>query len=123
MYVNNAFLDRMLFPVCCSNFCKAISVTDQNLFYWAYFVWDRHYEQGTFFRFEGKTSGIKNLQFDSVCGSIINPIPPAVVSSQFTDIIAPIYTQIQNLIKESKLYFTVRDTILPLLMNGQVEVK
>lgn len=56
--------------VVCSNFCTAFRVkTGWNPLY-VYYYWLNVYNHGAFFNFEGKTSGIKNLQLDNALSAI-----------------------------------------------------
>ena len=56
--------------VVCSNFCTAFLVkTGWNPLY-VYYYWQNVYNHGAFFNFEGKTSGIKNLQLDNALSAI-----------------------------------------------------
>ena len=56
--------------VVCSNFCTAFRVkADWNPLY-VYYFWQNVYNHGAFFNFEGKTSGIKNLQLDNALSAI-----------------------------------------------------
>ena len=56
--------------VVCSNFCTAFRVkTGWNPLY-VYYYWQNVYNHGAFFNFEGKTSGIKNLQLDNALSAI-----------------------------------------------------
>ena len=56
--------------VVCSNFCTAFRVkVGWNPLY-VYYYWQNVYNQGAFFNFEGKTSGIKNLQLDNALSAI-----------------------------------------------------
>ena len=56
--------------VVCSNFCTAIRVKPEwNPLYVCYY-WQNIYNRGIFFNFEGKTSGIKNLQMDNALSAI-----------------------------------------------------
>ena len=56
--------------VVCSNFCTAFRVkTGWNPLY-VYYYWQNMYNHGAFFNFEGKTSGIKNLQLDNALSAI-----------------------------------------------------
>ena len=56
--------------VVCSNFCNAFRVkTGWNPLY-VYYFWQNVYNHGAFFNFEGKTSGIKNLQLDNALSAI-----------------------------------------------------
>ena len=56
--------------VVCSNFCTAFRVkVGWNPLY-VYYFWQNVYNHGAFFYFEGKTSGIKNLQLDNALSAI-----------------------------------------------------
>ena len=62
--------------VVCSNFCVAFRVKDGWNSYFIYQYWQYLYNSGVFFNFEGKTSGIKNLQLDIALSTIeIEPYP------------------------------------------------
>ena len=54
----------------CSNFCVAFRVKQGWNPYFVYQYWQHLYNRGIFFNFEGKTSGIKNLQLDIVLSTI-----------------------------------------------------
>ncbi|MBK9480891.1 MAG: restriction endonuclease subunit S [Bacteroidetes bacterium] len=68
-YITDATLKRFDTPLICSNFCKAISIKDKKLLYNFVYYWNSLYDSGAFFGYEGKTSGIKNLLFDSFVNS------------------------------------------------------
>ena len=62
--------------VVCSNFCVAFRVKNGWNSYFIYQYWQYLYNCGVFFNFEGKTSGIKNLQLDIALSTIeIEPYP------------------------------------------------
>jgi len=62
--------------VVCSNFCVAFRVKEGWSPYFIYQYWQHLYNCGVFFNFEGKTSGIKNLQLDIALSTIeIEPYP------------------------------------------------
>ena len=56
--------------IVCSNFCVAFRVKDGWNPYFIYLYWRYLYNSGVFFNFEGKTSGIKNLQLDMALSTI-----------------------------------------------------
>ena len=56
--------------IVCSNFCVAFRVKDGWNPYFVYLYWSHLYNSGVFFNFEGKTSGIKNLQLDMALSTI-----------------------------------------------------
>jgi len=62
--------------VVCSNFCVAFRVKEGWNSYFIYQYWQYLYNNGIFFNFEGKTSGIKNLQLDIALSTVeIEPYP------------------------------------------------
>ena len=56
--------------VVCSNFCTAFRVNAGWNPLYVYYFWQNVYNHGAFFNFEGKTSGIKNLQLDNALSAI-----------------------------------------------------
>ena len=66
--------------VVCSNFCTAIRLKNGWFPKFVYYYWQYIYNAGVFFNFEGKTSGIKNLQLDNALSSI--EIPEYTLSQQ-----------------------------------------
>ena len=56
--------------VVCSNFCTAFRVKAGWNPLYVYYFWQNIYNHGAFFNFEGKTSGIKNLQLDNALSAI-----------------------------------------------------
>jgi type I restriction enzyme S subunit len=62
--------------IVCSNFCVAFRVKANWNAEYVYLFLQHIYNAGVFFNFEGKTSGIKNLQLEQAFKSItIKPIP------------------------------------------------
>lgn len=121
-FVTSQLFKRFENPLICSNFCKAISLKDELLLYPFSYYWNELYKQGTFFSFEGKTSGIKNLLFEAATQSCLMPIPDSKTLLKFKKIIDEFETKKQICLKENKHLVTLRDWLLPLLMNGQVTV-
>lgn len=122
-YITDDVLNRFPHPLICSNFCKAISLHNKDLFYCFAYLWGNLYDNGILFGWEGKTSGIKNLLFDAFVTKYYVAVPPVHLAKQFFDFVAPIEQKKQSLLKESSKLETLRDWLLPMLMNGQVTVK
>lgn len=74
-FITKEMLDRFSHPVICSNFCKAITLKDNLYFYNFAYTWNNIYNKGLLFGWEGKTSGIKNLLFDSFVDKYYACIP------------------------------------------------
>ncbi len=122
-YITEATLKRFDNPLICSNFCKAISLKNKKLVYNFASYWNSLYENGTFFGYEGKTSGIKNLLFDSFVNSYLTVMPEQSVVDMFYSLMEDLQKKKQNALLENKELTDLRDWLLPMLMNGQVKVK
>lgn len=66
--------------VVCTNFCVAFRVKLGWNPYFVYQYWNHIYNNGVFFNFEGKTSGLKNLQLDNALKAI--EIPDYTIEQQ-----------------------------------------
>jgi type I restriction enzyme S subunit len=121
-FITDATLKRFENPLICSNFCKAISIKNKKMLYNFVYYWNSLYNSGALFGYEGKTSGIKNLLFDSFVNSYWTVIPEESIVEKFYTIIETIQTQKQTLLAENQLLSSLRDWLLPMLMNRQVKV-
>lgn len=122
-YITESTLNRFDNPLICSNFCKPITLKNKRLLYNFVYSWGNLYSNGILFGFEGKTSGIKNLLFESLVSSYSVIMPDSKTINQFYELIDPIQTKKQVVLKENQQLASLRDWLLPMLMNGQVKVK
>lgn len=90
--------------------------------YWLYQTWKSLYDAGAMFNYESKTTGIKNLMFDEFIKWIYLPTPPEGIIDKYQKICSTNYNKIQDLFIESQQLASLRDFLLPMLMNGQVNV-
>lgn len=109
-------------PLVCSNFCKALTLNDATQAYHFLQQWNALYGAGVFFGWEGKTSGIKNLQFDAFVDNYHAPMPPDALLRHFHALCSSLDQRKQNGLRENAELARLRDWLLPLLMNGQVRV-
>jgi type I restriction enzyme S subunit len=121
-YITAETLERFDAPLICSNFCKAVTLEDEIYLYNFAFEWDKAYDHGVLFGYEGKTSGIKNLLFESFVSSYNTPKPPREIAQKFYEYMKPIQSKKQKNLKENQELASLRDWLLPMLMNGQVRV-
>lgn len=73
--------------VVCSNFCVAIRVKNNWNPQFVFQLWQNLYNSNVFFNFEGKTSGIKNLQLESALQSITVSEYPRVIQDKIVSTI------------------------------------
>lgn len=123
-YVNENALKRGNCDLIASNFCKVLRLKSCSLLYFFYCSWDDIYSRGIFYRYEGKTTGIKNLMLDMFLDSYRLAIPSnEALFIKFDLIVTPIFEKIQKLNLESEKLHSIKDFLLPLLMNGQVTLQ
>lgn len=122
-YINNNYLQRFNKPVITSNFCRALSLKNPEYYSWFYLMWKTLYENDLFFNYESKTTGLKNLLFDTAVNDIKIPIPEKRILNKFAKKINPFYENIQFCCRQNKELANLRDFLLPMLMNGQVTFK
>lgn len=105
----------------CSNFCQAVTMKNPQYAYYISFMWKMFYDNGIFFNFEGKTSGIKNFQLDQFVDTMWF-FPDLKTVEKFNAQVAPLIKKQLFNAKQIEALTTQRNTLLPLLMTGQVEV-
>jgi len=121
-FITDATIKRFEYPLICSNFCKPVSMRNKKLLYNFVYYWNSLYDNGIFFGYEGKTSGIKNLLLDSFISSYYTVVPDEKIVDQFYDIMDNIQEKKQTALAENQKLSELRDWILPMLMNGQVKI-
>lgn len=119
--ITQSLLDRYDSGMVCTNFCKAIKPKDgYSLF--VYYYWQYLYNRGVFFSYENGTTGIKNLDFSGFIETEIILIPPSDKVVAFDDYCKSIFNQIFANGKQSEHLAILRDTLLPKLMSGEIDV-
>jgi restriction endonuclease S subunit len=121
-FIIDKTLERFNDPLICSNFCKAVTLKEEKALYNFVYLWNRLYDAGVLFGWEGKTSGIKNLLFDSFVSNYKVVLPDSKLMEVFYEKIHPIHSQIQKNLEQNHKLAELRDWLLPMLMNGQVRV-
>src|SRR5690606_31497200 len=97
-------LERFENPLICSNFCKAVTLKADHLLFNFVYEWNRIYDAGVLFGWEGKTSGIKNFLFESFVTHHKIVQPHKELMELFYEKAKPIHAQIQkNLQQNQKL--------------------
>ncbi|SIS52732.1 type I restriction enzyme, S subunit [Kaistella chaponensis] len=120
--LTEASLKRFDSNVICSNFCKALSLKDDEYVFNFLQEWQRLYDAGVFFGYEGKTSGIKNFLFDSFMTSYDIVKPPKNLVEKFYKQVETLENKKQINLQQNQELAQLRDWLLPMLMNGQVRV-
>lgn len=120
--VTEEIISRFDNKVICSNFCHGVRVANKNYISYFYQMWNMFNDNGVFFNFEGKTSGLKNFQFDTFVDQKWY-FPSEDLAKRFNETVMKFRKEIDKNETENKRLSQLRDKMLPLLMNGQVVVE
>ncbi len=122
-FITEETLARFDAPIICSNFCKAVTLKNKKQLYNFIYHWKSIYDAGVLFGYEGKTSGIKNLLFESFVSSHYTVVPEMLATNKFYDFMEQLESKKQKNLLENQKLTELRDWLLPMLMNGQVKIK
>ena len=119
--ITQSLLDRYDSGMVCTNFCKAMKPKEgYSLF--IYYYWQYLYGKVVFFSYENVTTGIKNLDFSGFIETETILIPPVDKVIAFDDYCKTIFNQIFANGKQNEHLAVLRDTLLPKLMSGELDV-
>lgn len=119
--ITQSLLNRYDSSMVCTNFCKAIKPKNGYSLY-VYYYWQYLYEKGVFFSYENGTTGIKNLDFTGFIETESIIVPPFDKVQAFDDYCKSIFNQVFANGKQSEQLASLRDTLLPRLMSGEMDV-
>ena len=119
--ITQSLLDRYDSGMVCTNFCKAIKPKEEYSLF-IYYYWQYLYGKGVFFSYENGTTGIKNLDFSGFIETETILIPPVDKVIAFDDYCKSIFNQIFANGKQNEHLAVLRDTLLPKLMSGELDV-
>ena len=120
-YITKELLDQYEGNIVCTNFCKIVRPVNG----WSqflYYYWQYKYDKKVMFCYENGTSGIKNFSINDFIGMEPICIPQKDSLDTFNSIIDEIRKKIQNNGIESQRLASLRDTLLPRLMSGEIKI-
>ena len=119
--ISHGLLTKYNNSIVCTNFCKAIRpMVGYSSF--MYYMWEKLYNEGVMFSYENGTTGIKNLDINGLTQKEPIIIPPIEVALNFEKYVDIYYNKIQKNGIESEQLSHLRDTLLPRLMSGELNV-
>lgn len=105
----------------CTNFCKALKpITGYSMY--VYHYWQYLYDQGVFFSYENGTTGIKNLDISGFLETEPISIAPEMLVNKFDTFCQAVFSKVYANGLENEQLALVRDTLLPKLMSGEIDV-
>ena len=119
--ISKALLARYDKGMVCSNFCKALKPIDGYSMF-VYHYWQYLYDKGVFFSYENGTTGIKNLDINGFIETEPIFIAPKEMVRKFDAVCQSIFSKIYANGLENEKLALLRDTLLPKLMSGEIDV-
>ena len=119
--ISTALLNRYDKGMVCTNFCKALKPISGYSMY-VYHYWQHLYDTGVFFSYENGTTGIKNLDISGFIETEPIAIAPASLVEKFDLICQSIFSKVYANGLENEELAMSRDTLLPKLMSGALDV-
>ena len=119
--ITQSLLNRYGGKMICTNFCRAIKVVpgySSFVYYYLRYLYDK----GTFFAYENGTTGIKNLDLTGFLETESIMIPPKAKIEEFDMLSQSVFSQIYANGKQNDGLSKLRDTLLPKLMSGEIDV-
>lgn len=117
--IDKLFIDHCDNSLICTNFCKSLEIeTGYSLFF--YLLWQYLYDKKVMFVYENGSNGLKNLNINDLLERESFVIPPMEIVSNFNRIVSNILTMKQANGIENSYLSTLRDTLLPKLMSGEL---
>ena len=119
--VSTSLLARYDKGMVCTNFCKALKpITGYSMY--VYHYWQHLYDLGVFFSYENGTTGIKNLDINGFIETEPISLAPVELVMKFDAFCQSIFSKVYANGLENEQLALVRDTLLPKLMSGEIDV-
>ena len=119
--VNKALIADCDNALICTNFCKSLEIKEGfSVFF--FLLWQYLYDKKVMFVYENGSNGLKNLNINSLIERELFVIPPKDVISRFNLAVAPLLSKKQTNGVEVARLASLRDTLLPKLMSGELKI-
>ena len=121
-FITKSILDMYDSPLLCTNFCRAIETKSDILAPFVYLNLKLMYDDDIFFNWENGTTGIKNLALNDLLNNLKVKTPDEMMLKNFYLLFNNIMNKISNNSNENIKLEQLRDTLLPKLMNGEIDL-
>ncbi|HEC2172115.1 restriction endonuclease subunit S [Staphylococcus delphini] len=122
LLINENIIESEDYSLLCTNFCKVLRPKNEKYGEWIDYFLKHLYNRNVFFSYENGTTGIKNLDYKSLLNVMKVIIPTEQLLLKFHELISIYKKDIQNLGNEIQKLTELRDTLLPKLMSGEIEM-
>lgn len=123
IYVDEGIKNLFEAPLLFSNFCRLIRLKNPKHLYFVYLYISHLYEFGHFFNLQNGSSGIRNLDYKAFISEypLMFPIDMEVIIS-FNELVKGHFVKINKNKTQIFTLESLRDTLLPKFMNGEIEL-
>lgn len=123
IYINNDIKKLFSNPIIFSNFCRLIRPSQKEFMFFLYSYISHLYKNDEFFNLENGSSGIRNLDYKSLLFQLEYPMPEESKIIEFNKEVEPLFKKINKNKLQILNLQKLRDTLLPKLMTGEMEIK
>ena len=121
VFITEDFLNRFDKDLICTNFCKVIKpALNYEIFIYLYFNY--LYDKDVMFAYENGTTGIKNFDIKSFINNFLIVIPSQEDVINFNKLVKDVFDILMHNGLEIEKLQQLRDTLLPKLMSGEIDV-
>lgn len=120
-FISETLLNRYDEGLICTNFCRAVTPKSEYSMY-LYHYWQYCYNRGLFFNFENGTTGIKNFDLTGFTTNYEIKLPDIELVRKYNNVCKALYDKIYTIGLENERLSNLKDTLLPKLMNGEIDV-
>ena len=118
--INQSLLDRYDKGMICTNFCRAIKpLKGYSMF--VYYYWQYLYDNGVFFAYENGTTGIKNLDINSVMNNVKIQVPQKELAIRFETLCNNLFKMVFANGAENESLEETKNLLLPRLITEDYE--
>ena len=122
-YINEDVCKLFSEPLIFSNFCRLLKIRDYRYSYFVYLYLNYLYDNDEFFQFENGSSGIKNLNYKFLLQEQKYVMPSIDMVLQFNLLVSNFFNKINKNKFQIRTLKSLRDTLLPKLISGEVRLK
>jgi type I restriction enzyme S subunit len=121
-YINNQVKTLFNYPLVFSNFCRMIRIKKPEYSFFVYCYIQYLYNQDEFFNLENGSSGIKNLDYKTLLFDLKYKMPDEDSVIKFHNHVKSLFQKVNQNKIQIRTLSTLRDTLLPKLMSGEIRV-
>ena len=122
-YITKSILDMYDSPLLCTNFCRAVEAKSDILAPFIYMNLKLMYEDDIFFNWENGTTGIKNLALNDMLHNLEVKSPDEMKLKDYYLLFNNVMNKISSNSNENIKLEQLRNTLLPKLMNGEIDLE